>query len=199
MTDNENKKKGPEKEKEEKTTAKRATPPPRKPDYDEGKLRKEVPSLIVDKLKGKYPDRIEEISYYAEQVIVRIRGDSLLDVCSFLKEDPSTEMNYLACITGVDYPEKDKRFDVVYHLYSITKNYRLTLKVSVGEDESIPSVTAIWKTANWHEREAYDLLGIKFLDHPDLERILTPENFSHHPLRKDFPVEGNPEEHIKYR
>ncbi len=197
--DNENKKDLPGEEKKEKPPLKRAAPPPKKPDFDEEALRREVPSIIVDKLKKEFPDKLEEVSYYAEQVIVRIRSDSLLEICSFLKEDPSIALNYLSCITGVDYPERAKRFDLVYHLYSIVKKHRLTLKISAGEGETIPSVTSLWKTANWHEREAFDLIGVKFSGHPNLERILTPDQFSHHPLRKDFPVEGNPEDHIKFR
>ncbi len=199
MANDKDKKDIPEKEKSEKPPEKRAAPPPKKPDYNEEKLRRVVPSMAVNKLKEEFSEYLEEISYYADQVIARIQSDSLLEVCSFLKENPSTEFNYLSCITGVDYPEREKRFDLVYHLYSISKNHRLTLKISVGESETIPSVTGIWKTANWHEREVYDLLGISFSGHPQLERILTPDNFPHHPLRKDFPVEGNPEDHIKYR
>lgn len=198
MTNDKSHKDIPEKEEEKKPPAREAISS-RKPGHDEEKLRKEIPSIIVDKLKEKFPEVVEEISYYAGQIIVRIQSHALLQVCSFLKEHPSIEMNYLSCITGVDYPEREKRFDIVYHLYSISKNHRLTLKINVGERECVPSVTKIWKTANWHEREAYDLLGISFSGHPQLERILTPEGFPHHPLRKDFPLEGNPEEHIKYR
>jgi NADH-quinone oxidoreductase subunit C len=194
----EDKKDIPGEEKKEKPPEKKASPP-KKPDFDEEALRREVPSIIADKIKKEFPDSLEAVSYYAEQVIVRIHSDSLLEVCSFLKEDPSIALNYLSCITGVDYPEREKRFDLVYHLYSIGHNHRVTLKISVGEKELVPSVTSLWKTANWHERETYDLLGIEFSGHPNLERILTPDRFSHHPLRKDFPVQGNPEEHVKYR
>lgn len=197
--DDENKKDIPEEEKKETPPVKKATPPPKKPDFDEEALRREVPSVIVDKIKKEFPDSLEEVSYYAGQVIVRIQSDSLLKICSFLKEDPGIALNYLSCITGVDLPEREKRFDLVYHLYSISHHHSLTLKVRVAEEESIPSVASLWKTANWHEREAFDLLGIKFSGHPNLERILTPDRFSHHPLRKDFPVQGYREDHVKYR
>ncbi len=177
----------------------RATPTPKKPDFDEERLRREVDSIPLGKLKEKYPGSIEEAFFYAGDVIVRVSADKLIEICSFLKENPEIDMDYLSCLTGVDYPEREKRFDLVYHLYSIGKNHRLTLKTAVGASESVPSVTGIWKTADWHEREAYDLLGIHFSGHPYLERILTSENFEGHPLRKDFPVEGRPEDHCKYR
>ncbi len=177
----------------------RAVPPPKKPDFDEEKLRREVDSIPLKKLKEKYPTSIDEVFFYAGDVIVRVRTEILIDICSFLKEDPEISMDYLSCITGIDYPEREKRFDLVYHLYSISKNHRLTLKTAVGTDEIVPSVTGLWKTADWHEREAYDLLGINFSGHPHLERILTSEDFEGHPLRKDFPAEGRPEDHRKYR
>ncbi|MEW5807157.1 MAG: NADH-quinone oxidoreductase subunit C [Acidobacteriota bacterium] len=184
---------------EKKPPEKKTAPPPKKPDFDEEKLRREVPSLPLQKLSERFPESIEEVSYYAGEVIIRVPKEKFLDICSFLKEDSELEMDYLSCISGIDYPNREKRFDLVYHIYSIKKNHRLTLKISVAEGESAPSVTTVWKTANWHERETYDLVGIFFSDHPALERILTPENFEGHPLRKDFPLEGRADDHIRYR
>jgi NADH-quinone oxidoreductase subunit C len=88
----------------------------------------------------------------------------------------------------VDYPERRPRFDVVYNLYSVSKSHRIRLKVRVDDGESVPSVTSVWSTANWHEREVFDMFGIRFDGHPDLRRILMPEDWEGHPLRKDFPL-----------
>jgi NADH-quinone oxidoreductase subunit C len=109
----------------------------------------------------------------------------------FLKEDPKHGFNFLSDLCGVDYMGREPRFEVVYHLYSMEHKHRLRMKVSLSEgDLTIPSVTPIWKTANWHERECFDLVGIIFTNHPDMRRILTPEGFTDHPLRKDFPLRG---------
>jgi len=91
----------------------------------------------------------------------------------------------------VDYPERQPRFDVVYHLYSIDKKHRIRIKAAIGENESISSVESVWKAANWFEREAYDMLGIMFDNHSDLRRILLPEDWKGHPLRKDYPLVTN--------
>ena len=195
----EEKKNIPEGEIADKSAGIRPSSPGRKPDFDEEKLRREVSSIPLQKLKGRFPDSIEETLFYAGEVIVRVKPEKLLEICSYLKEDPELDMNYLSCITGVDYPEREKRYDLVYHLYSISMNHKLTLKISIGQNEAALSITNIWQTANWHEREAYDLLGISFIGHPGLERILTTETFEGHPLRKDFPAEGRPEDHVRYR
>src|SRR5438876_994869 len=102
------------------------------------------------------------------------------------------EMKYLSNLCGAHYPDRDEPFEVVYHLYSITKEHRLSLKVRTTEEESVPSVAGVWRTANWHEREAYDMYGIIFEGHPDLTRILLPDDWVGHPLRKDYPLEGKP-------
>jgi NADH-quinone oxidoreductase subunit C len=110
--------------------------------------------------------------------------DALLKVCEYLKEDPETQFDLCACVSGVD---DGKDLWVVYHLQSIPRNHRAVLKVNVGrENPSAPSVSALWKTADWHEREAYDMYGIGFEGHPDLRRILLPEDWPGWPLRKDY-------------
>jgi NADH-quinone oxidoreductase subunit C len=116
----------------------------------------------------------------------------ILEVCRFLRDDPRFQFNLLSDLTGVDLGlDQEPRFEVIYHLYSIPLNHRLRLKVQLpSEEPTIDSVTSIWKTANWHERETYDMFGIVFDGHPDLRRILTPDEFQWHPLRKDFPVRG---------
>jgi NADH-quinone oxidoreductase subunit C len=112
------------------------------------------------------------------------------DVIRFLRDDPECRYISFIDICGADYPGREQRFDVVYHLMSPYKNHRIRVKVMVGEDETIPSVSALFKGAEWFEREAYDMYGILFTGHPDLRRILTDYGFEGHPLRKDFPTTG---------
>lgn len=144
--------------------------------------------LILTKLKEKFADSILEISEFRNQLTCVVRKDKLTVICRFLRDDPELAFNFLSCICAVDFPERDPRFDVVYELYSINRNHRVRLKVRVNEGESVPSVTSIWSAANWHEREVFDLFGITFDGHPDLRRILMPDNYEGHPLLKDFPL-----------
>ncbi|MFH1336796.1 MAG: NADH-quinone oxidoreductase subunit C [Candidatus Zixiibacteriota bacterium] len=145
-------------------------------------------NLVLNKIKEKFADSILEIVEFRDQLTCVVRKGDLPALCKFLKDDPELSFNFLSCISGVDFPERDPRFDVVYELYSISKNHRLRLKVKVNEEESVPSITSIWSTANWHEREVFDLFGINFEGHPDLRRILMPDDYEGHPLRKDFPL-----------
>ena len=146
---------------------------------------------LVERLKEKFPQAVEETVFFRDEHTIRIVREHLLEVLGFLKEDPDYAFNFLSDLCGVDYMGRDPRFEVVYHLYSLEHKHRLRVKVSLAEgDLTIPSVTSVWKTANWHERECFDLVGIIFTDHPDMRRILTPEGFTDHPLRKDFPLRG---------
>ncbi len=146
---------------------------------------------LVERLKEKFPQAVEETVYFRSEHTVRIAREHLLEVSRFLKEDPEYGFNFLSDLCGVDYMGREPRFEVVYHLYSMEHKHRLRMKVSLAEgDLTIPTVTPVWKTANWHERECFDLLGIIFTNHPDMRRILTPEGFTDHPLRKDFPLRG---------
>ena len=133
------------------------------------------------------------------QLAVRVTRDRLLDLCRALRDDATLRFDHLADVTAVDYltidpngpPEgrHNPRFDVVYHLYSISRNQRLRVKVALGEDDaSVPSVTSLWPAANWAERETYDMYGITFNGHPELTRILMPDDCQGHPLRKDYPL-----------
>ena len=113
------------------------------------------------------------------------------DVARVMKSDPSLAFDLLLDVAGVDFPKRQPRFDVVYHLWSLTHNRVVRVKVGVPEEDPVcPSVVALWPTADWHEREAFDMFGVKFAGHPDLRRILMPDDYPWHPLRKDFPVEG---------
>jgi NADH-quinone oxidoreductase subunit C len=114
----------------------------------------------------------------------------LVRLMDFLKTDSACRFSTLVDITAVDYPERPQRFDVVYHLLSMYQNQRLRLKVAVDEGQMVPSITGVHLSANWFEREVFDMFGIAFAGHPDLRRLLTDYGFSGHPLRKDFPTTG---------
>jgi NADH-quinone oxidoreductase subunit C len=116
--------------------------------------------------------------------------DTLIGLLMFLRDDPMCRFLQLVDICGADYPERKKRFDVVYHLLSLHRNQRVRVKVETDETTPVPSAVAIWPAANWFEREAFDMYGIQFEGHPDLRRILTDYGFSGYPLRKDFPLTG---------
>ena len=114
------------------------------------------------------------------------------DVARFLYSDPRTAFDMLTVVTGIHYVDRDYDYEVLYHLLSLPKNHRLRLKVRLREGETVPSVTPVWPGADWPERETYDLVGVRFSGHPDLRRIIMPEDYPDHPLRKDFDVEGGP-------
>ena len=137
-----------------------------------------------------------EISDDFNQLQISISTNQILDVVDFIKNDEACEFRQITDIAGVDFPDRQKRFDVIYHFLSFKHNSRLRIKIIIGEDESIPSITSIFPAANWFEREAFDMYGIQFKDHPDLRRILTDYGFEGYPLRKDFPLSGNVE--IRY-
>ena len=133
---------------------------------------------------------ILESSLDKNDISVRVRVESFLSSVVFLKENPNCLFQSLMDIAGVDYPERERRFDVVYHFLSLKHNLRFRLKVGAFENEIIPSVTEFYPSANWLEREVWDLFGIPFGGHPDLRRLLTDYGFENHPLRKDFPLTG---------
>jgi NADH-quinone oxidoreductase subunit C len=116
--------------------------------------------------------------------------DTIIGLLTFMRDDQVCKFSQLIDICGVDYPNREKRFDVVYHLLSLHRNHRVRVKIETGEDQPVPSATAVWPAANWFEREAFDMYGIQFSGHPDLRRLLTDYGFVGHPLRKDFPLTG---------
>jgi len=149
------------------------------------------PDNIVVQIKERFPDDVISTGSMFGQTWAVLRRENIATVCRFLKDDPEIKMDYLIDITAVDWMPKTPRFEVVYHLHSMRHGHRLRLKVPLEEeDATLPSVCAIWKTSPWHEREAFDLFGIKFEGNPDLRRILMPDDWEGHPLRKDYPVEG---------
>ena len=124
------------------------------------------------------------------ELTCRIQREAVLEVLRFLRDDPKCRFGVLCDICGVDYPDRPQRFDVVYNLLSLPLNQRIRLKLETDEEQPVASATALYSSAGWWEREAWDLFGIFFSDHPDLRRILTDYGFEGHPLRKDFPLTG---------
>ena len=148
-------------------------------------LEKKINSELTSKIKSS------EIKH--SQLYLNIDCEDLLDVLVFLKNNSSTKFRQLVDITAVDYPEEKQRFKIIYLLLSHEFNNRIILSYSINENEVIPSITEIFPSANWMEREVFDMYGIKFKNHPDLRRILTDYNFEGFPLRKDFPLTGHNE------
>ena len=143
----------------------------------------------VEKLQAQFPDLFFEVRRFRDEVTVYVPREHIVDTCQFLKNDGELRYNYLSDLTGNDWLDRDPRFEVIYHLYSMEHFTRLRLKVRVPEDDcTCPSVTGVWSTANWHERETYDMFGIVFEGHPDLRRILTPDEWVGHPLRQDYEI-----------
>lgn len=149
-------------------------------------------SASAERLQREHADWVSEVINALGETTVIVPREHILDVCAFLKTTSGCEFNLLADLCGFDRgPEEEPRFEVNYHLFSTTHYHRLRLKVVLNEeDPHVPSVTGIWRTANWHERETYDLFGVIFDGHPDLRRILLPEDWQGHALRKDFPLRG---------
>jgi NADH-quinone oxidoreductase subunit C len=153
------------------------------------------PLQIAKMIEEKFTGQVLSTTTYAGQVSVSLKKDVIKDICLFLRDEQSVKMDLLEDITAVDYSrypgDTGPRFEVVYTMISTVHHHRIRLKVRVpDEDPRVDSVTSIWQTANWHERETYDLMGIKFDGHPDLRRILLTEDWEGHPLRKEYPLKG---------
>jgi NADH-quinone oxidoreductase subunit C len=146
---------------------------------------------IAHRLEKAFSGHVIDVDSFHDQVSVRVVPSRILAICSFLHSDPEIRMDYLADLCGVDYPDREPRFEVVYNLYSLEHRHGIRVKAGLPAGEpSIDSVVSVWKGANWFEREAYDLYGIVFRDHPDLRRLLMTENWEGYPLRKDYPLTG---------
>ena len=138
----------------------------------------------------KRADDVVSWSVAHGELTVEILPHRAVPFMEFLLADPTCRFGTLIDITAVDWPERDKRFDVVWHLLSMHRNQRIRVKAAVEEDQMVPSVVTVWPAANWYERETFDMFGILFSGHPDLRRLLTDYGFRGHPLRKDFPTTG---------
>ncbi len=148
---------------------------------------------LGDYIAGLIADDLDEHRLINDELVLVTRPDSLRKVIRFLRDDSQCLFKILVDVCGVDYPEREQRFEVVYNLLSISHNQRIRVKVRVAEDVPVPSVAPLYPTANWFEREVWDLYGVFFAEHPDLRRILTDYGFEGHPLRKDFPLTGHVE------
>ena len=141
-------------------------------------------------LELKRPDCVLGWSVSFGELTVDVAPSSIQGFCDFLKMDRTCRFSTLIDITAVDYPERAKRFDVIYHFLSMYQNHRIRLRTAIRDDEMVPSIVDVHPSANWFEREIFDMFGILFSGHPDLRRILTDYGFRGHPLRKDFPTTG---------
>jgi NADH-quinone oxidoreductase subunit C len=147
--------------------------------------------LLPQDLADRLPGAVREVTESCGETCLHAEPARLLDLCRFLKEEAPWQFDFLASVSGVDWPGRTPRFEVVYHLRSLRFNYRVALKAAVPDDAlCLPSVAPVWRAANWLEREVFDLYGIRFAGHPDLRRIMMPEEWEGFPYRKDYPLAG---------
>jgi NADH-quinone oxidoreductase subunit C len=143
----------------------------------------------IEALQTAFPDSVQDIQRFRDEITVVVDSERIADICRFCRDTKGLEYNFLSDVAGVDYYPQEPRFAVVYQLYSMPHNRTLCLKAYLADEEpALPSVTPVYPAANWSEREVYDLFGVTFTGHPDLRRILMPENWDGHPLRKDYPL-----------
>jgi len=143
-------------------------------------------SPLVSNLKGQYGSGIREASTYLGQNYMVVESSLVRELLQILRD--KEEFDYCVDITALHYPEREKQFDIIWILYSFSKNERIRVKTIIADGESVPSAVPIWTTANWLEREVFDMFGVRFDGHPDLKRILLPDGWKGHPLRKDYGI-----------
>lgn len=160
------------------------------------KERMESLTELGARIEAALPTDVVRVGLEKDELVVMAHRPSIVRVLSFLRDDSACLFKQLVDLCAVDYPEREERFEVVYNLLSIHHNHRVRVKIPASEDSPVPSVTRVFSTANWFEREAWDMYGVLFADHPDLRRILTDYGFEGHPQRKDFPLSGYKE--IRY-
>ena len=150
--------------------------------------------IVLDRLRRKFGDAIVHTHGALGNETALIKAECLVDVALFLRDDPELQFDMPIDCTCVDWPQRaEGRFDVVYHVYSTKRRHRIRLKVVVAEAEcTCPSLTSVWPGMNWHEREAWDMYGVRFIGHPNLKRVLMYEEFVGYPLRKDYPIDKRP-------
>jgi len=147
-------------------------------------------NLTYSRIKERFPDSVLDFHSQHGDATITLKTDDLVEVCSFLKSEKGLDYQFMMDITAADFPERGKRFEIIYHLYSLSKNQRIRLKVHESEhNQKIKSISSVWKAANWFEREVWDMYGINFKDHPNMKRILLYEEFEGFPLRKDYPID----------
>jgi len=160
---------------------------------DETEIKSSTPRYADTSLvQTRFAATVEEITEALGEVTVIAKREGLVELMTFLRDEPSLRFNYLSDMGGLDLGEfATPRFAVAYQLYSLEHNHRLRVKVFVDEDDAVlPTMWGVWKTSNWLEREIFDMFGVSFDGHPDLRRILMPADYEGHPLRKDFPIKG---------
>ncbi len=145
---------------------------------------------LGEHIKNKCGDSIIDTKVAFSELTVTIKREQVVNVLTFLRDDAACKFVQLTDVCGVDYPERVERFEVVYHLLSMHHNQRIRVKLSTDAETTVPSVTGVYPSANWYERETWDLYGVMFDGHPDLRRLLSDYGFQGHPLRKDFPLTG---------
>jgi NADH-quinone oxidoreductase subunit C len=153
----------------------------------------ETQKELAEYLKNQLSTELVEVGFVLDELVLRTRPQHICKVLTFLRDDSQCQFRCLVDICGTDYPERELRFDVVYNLLSVQQNTRIRVKVATDEETPVPSATGVFPSANWFERETWDMYGVFFSDHPDLRRLLTDYGFEGHPLRKDFPLTGHVE------
>jgi NADH-quinone oxidoreductase subunit C len=149
------------------------------------------PMEIAQALQTEFATSVVEVKTFRDQVTVTVNREKIGPICRWIRDDDRIKMDYLSDVCAVDFPKREFRFEVVYNLYSLSHRHRIRIKARLPEDDlSIDSVVSIWRGADWFEREAFDLFGIDFVGHPDLRRLLLPDNWRGYPLRKDYPLKG---------
>ena len=148
-------------------------------------------SDLAAHIEGRMPDAVRSAQIHVGELTLLAERDHIVPLLRFLRDDQQCNFETFIDVCGVDYPERSERFEVVYHLLSMRMNHRIRVRIRTDEETAVPSVVSLWPVANWFEREAFDMYGIQFADHPDLRRILTDYGFEGWPLRKDFPLTGH--------
>jgi NADH-quinone oxidoreductase subunit C len=154
------------------------------------KIADETLAGLASAIEAELGGKLLAVDYAYGELTLTAKRESIIEVLRFLKDDSQTQFWNIIDLCGVDYPQREERFDVVYHLLSPRLNARIRVKISTDEETPVESVTGIYPGANWFEREAWDMYGILFTGHPDMRRLLTDYGFEGHPLRKDFPLTG---------
>lgn len=152
------------------------------------------PDLVKEKLAPGFGSDSIEVQTALGQVVVTVPSQKVVQICKFLRDEPGLNFNYLSFVAGVDRLPENPRFEIIYQLYSTTTTERLRLKTRIDENDSgvvsVDSVCEVWASADWHERETSEMFGITFNNHPDPRKLLLPDEWTVHPLRKDFPLSG---------
>jgi len=156
----------------------------------------EILEDLAHLIEERQPHAVKSCAVIRDELVVVAVRDQIVSLLRFLRGDQQCKFETLLDIAGVDYPERPERFDIVYHLLSMTLNQRIRIKLSTDEESPVPSVVEVYSAANWYEREAFDMYGVLFSGHPDMRRLLTDYGFEGYPLRKDFPLSGHVE--VKY-